>query len=73
MDGWRRTWLRVGITGAGRAWGREVDFSDASNEVSKGGGFRYLIARQLGVYMGADVAWGPDDTAFYIQVGSAWW
>jgi hypothetical protein len=66
-------WALIGFLGAGRAWGREVDFTDASNEVAKGGGFRYLIARQLGVYMGADVAWGPEDTAFYIQVGSAWW
>jgi hypothetical protein len=66
-------WALIGFLGAGRAWGREVDFSDASNEVSKGGGFRYLIARELGVYMGVDVAWGPEDTAFYIQVGNAWW
>jgi len=33
---------------------------------------RYLIARRLGIYMGADVARGPETTAFYIQVGSAW-
>jgi hypothetical protein len=40
--------------------------------VAKGAGARYLIARQLGLFMGADVAWGPEETAFYLQVGSAW-
>ena len=37
-----------------------------------GAGFRYLIARKLGLYTGIDVARGPETTAFYIQVGSAW-
>jgi hypothetical protein len=35
-------------------------------------GFRYLIARRLGIYMGIDIARGPEETAFYIQAGSAW-
>jgi hypothetical protein len=35
-------------------------------------GVRYLIARRLGIFVGADVARGPETTAFYIQVGSAW-
>ena len=65
-------WAVVGFAGAGRAWGRREDFDEAGTVVSKGGGFRYLIARQLGLYMGMDFAWGPDDSAFYIQVGNAW-
>ena len=65
-------WAVVGFAGAGRAWGKRDDFNDADTVVSKGAGFRYLIARQLGLYMGMDFAWGPDDSAFYIQVGNAW-
>lgn len=65
-------WALVGFAGAGRAWGRREDFDEAGTVVSKGAGFRYLIARQLGIYMGMDFAWGPDDSAFYIQVGNAW-
>ena len=41
--------------------------------VGAGGlGFRYRIARQLGLQTGIDVARGPEDTSVYITVGSAW-
>jgi len=33
---------------------------------------RYELARRLGLYAGADVAFGPENTAFYLQVGNAW-
>jgi hypothetical protein len=33
---------------------------------------RYEIARKFGLHVGIDVARGPEDTAFYLQVGSAW-
>ncbi|WP_162250357.1 BamA/TamA family outer membrane protein [Pseudoxanthomonas sp. Root630] len=65
-------WALVGFIGAGRTWGRHNDFGDASSRVAKGSGFRYLLARQLGMYAGIDYAWGPEDETFYIQVGSAW-
>ena len=31
-----------------------------------------LLARQLGMYVGLDYAWGPEDETFYVQIGSAW-
>lgn len=65
-------WVLLGFGGAGRAWGRHVDFGDASTHATEGVGFRYLIARALGLYAGLDVARSEDDHAFYIQVGSAW-
>jgi outer membrane protein assembly factor BamA len=65
-------WAAIGFLGAGRAWGRQTSFSDTPNELSRGVGVRYEIARKLGLYVGADVARGPEDTAFYIQVGNAW-
>ena len=65
-------WALIGFLGAGRAWGSTTNFSDADTAKAWGVGFRYLIARRLGLYMGADVARGPEDTAFYIQAGSAW-
>jgi Omp85 superfamily domain len=65
-------WALVGFLGAGRAWGSSTSFSDADSVTSGGVGFRYLVARRLGIYMGLDVAVGPEDTAFYIQMGSAW-
>jgi hypothetical protein len=65
-------WAVIGFIGAGRAWGERDDFDDATTEVAKGGGFRYLIARRLGLYVGLDYGWGPDDDAFYLQVGNGW-
>lgn len=65
-------WSLLAFTGTGKAYGRWHDFSDASTVVSVGTGFRYLLARKLGLSMGIDVAHSRDQNAFYIQVGSAW-
>lgn len=65
-------WAALAFGGAGRAWGRNVDFGQADTETSRGVGFRYLIARALGLYVGVDTAWGPGQHAYYLQVGSAW-
>jgi len=65
-------WAALAFTGAGRAWGRTVDFGDAGTESTEGVGIRYLIARQLGMYVGVDSAWGPGEHTYYLQVGSAW-
>jgi hypothetical protein len=65
-------WAAIGFIGAGRAWGTFTDFSNGTDTVTKGVGFRYLIARRLGMYVGMDWAWSTQDHAFYIQVGNAW-
>ena len=65
-------WALLGFTGLGKAYGRWRSFGDASNVTSVGTGFRYLIARKLGLSVGIDVAHSKDQNAFYIQVGSAW-
>ena len=65
-------WALVGFLGGGKAWGTREDFSDGASTVSKGAGFRYLIASKLGIYMGMDMAWSTQDKAWYIQVGNAW-
>jgi len=65
-------WSLLGFAGAGRDWGRHVTFSEAETITAAGGGFRYLIAKKLGIHAGIDVARGPEGTVFYIQVGSPW-
>ena len=70
-------WHLIGFIGSGKAFGqnklkRKVSFSDADWRTSKGIGFRYELARKFGLQAGVDLAWGPDDTAVYITVGSAW-
>jgi hypothetical protein len=48
-------------------------FRDQGQTVGAGGiGFRYRLARKLGLQSGIDIARGPEDTSFYITVGSAW-
>jgi len=41
--------------------------------VTAGGvGFRYLIAREHGLHMGMDLAFGPDKPIIYVVFGNAW-
>ncbi|NOR54732.1 MAG: BamA/TamA family outer membrane protein [Sulfurovum sp.] len=73
-------WTGVLFGGVARAYGEssalgfaeDLSFSDASTVVSKGLGFRYLIAEKFGLRVGVDIAKSNDDSAFYIQFGTAW-
>ena len=65
-------WSMLGFVGAGRATNSFGDLGSAASRVSKGAGFRYLIAKRYGFDMGLDVARGPEETVWYIQAGSAW-
>ncbi len=48
-------------------------FRGEGQTVGAGGlGFRYRLARKLGLQAGVDVARGPEDTSIYLTVGSAW-
>jgi hemolysin activation/secretion protein len=68
---WKRFSL-VGFVGGGATWNDFENLDDTHGVVSGGGGFRYELARQYGLHAGVDIAFSPDTTAFYIQVGSAW-
>ncbi len=49
------------------------EFRGEGQTVGAGGlGFRYRLARKLGLQAGVDVARGPEDTSIYLTVGSAW-
>jgi hypothetical protein len=68
---WKR-FSAVGFAGYGVVW-NNLDTLERKLTVTTGGaGFRYEIARQYKLHMGADFAYGPDGPAFYIQFGSAW-
>jgi len=63
-------WGVLGFAGVGKTYNYDND-----NELSAwnvGGGFRYLVARLLGLKMGIDVAHGPEDWAVYVVFGSSW-
>ena len=71
---WRidERWSLLVFSGFGRAATSIERLKDAENAYNFGGGFRYLIARSLGLAMGLDFARGPDETTTYLTVGSAW-
>ena len=61
----------IGFVGAG--WTKDgIANGGDGPRWAGGGGVRYLLARRLGMHAGLDVARGPEQTAFYIQIGSAW-
>jgi len=65
-------WALIGFFGSGRTWNGGASYSDGESASAWGIGFRRLMARRLGIYMGVDLARGPEETAIYIQAGSAW-
>lgn len=65
-------WAAVGFLGAGRAWGTNTNFSEGTDTVTKGVGFRYQIARRLGMSVGVDWAWSTQDHGWYLIMGTAW-
>jgi hypothetical protein len=65
-------WSAVFFTGVGKAFDNYSDFGSSIWAYSYGTGFRYLLARKFGLYMGADIARGPEQWGYYIQFGSAW-
>jgi hypothetical protein len=62
----------VGFGGLGAAWNDFEHLDGQRNITTGGGGFRYELARRYGLHAGIDVAHGPDETAVYVQIGSAW-
>ena len=75
-----KRWRLLAFGGVARAYGSRdtllgdasVSFRDAPTVATKGVGFRYLIAEKFGLRMGIDIAKSNEDTAFYIQFGTAW-
>lgn len=66
-------WSLVGFVGSGWTDSGQEDEQNYSAEIAGGGGFRYLVARKLGLRTGFDIAVGPEETVFYIAVGSGTW
>ncbi len=65
-------WGILGFTGIGTAFDSLENMKSDEIVWNVGGGFRYLIARVLGLKVGADIGRGPEDWAFYVTVGTAW-
>ncbi len=67
-----RRWGIVGFTGIGAAFDSIENMKSDGIVWNAGAGFRYLLARALGLKVGIDIARGPEDWAFYVVLGTAW-
>lgn len=65
-------WTVVGFGGAGHVDGDIPILSNKQTVWAGGVGFRYLLARRLGIKAGVDFAWSEEDFAFYIGMGTGW-
>jgi hypothetical protein len=65
-------WSIVGFAGLGRAATDASKLSESEAAYNYGAGFRYLLARRLGLGAGIDLAQGPEDFVIVLTFGSAW-
>jgi hypothetical protein len=65
-------WSASVFTGAGYV-DSGFDFGKTDDDIfNYGVGMRYLAVREHDAWVGLDIARGPEDTAWYIQMGSSW-
>lgn len=65
-------WGVVGFFGTGAVDGDDPAFDTQDDIVAGGVGGRFLFKPAMGLWVGVDVARGPEETTLYVQVGHAW-
>lgn len=65
-------WAVLGFAGIGKVYGDDAALETQDDIVSGGVGGRYLFMPDEGLWLGVDIARGPEDTYMYITVGQAW-
>ncbi|MDH3816136.1 MAG: outer membrane protein assembly factor [Acidobacteriota bacterium] len=65
-------WAAVGFIGAAATRGDVLVFEDESGIYAGGAGGRFLFRPQDSLWVGIDVARGPEDTALYVVMGHKW-
>ncbi len=70
--GFTPRWSLALFAGVGKTTAIRPLLGQDETAAAGGVGFRYRLARKLGLQAGVDIARGPEDTAIYLTVGSAW-
>ena len=65
-------WAVLGFAGGGKVYGDDAAFETQEDIVAGGIGGRYLFMPDEGLWLGVDLARGPEDTYVYITVGHTW-
>jgi hypothetical protein len=69
----RSRWSFDVFTGTGKAFISFDSFGSSQWVYNYGAGFRYELARAIGMHTGMDFAWSNEgEFAFYFIVGTAW-
>jgi len=67
-----KRWGVVGFVGRGKTDG-DIPAFETADKINAGGvGGRFFFKPEEDLWVGVDIARGPEDTYFYIQVGQAW-
>lgn len=67
-----KRWSLIAFGGLGKTVPGFSKWTTEEVVYNYGTGFRYYLAKKFGLHMGMDFAWGPEDFAFYITLGSGW-
>jgi hypothetical protein len=65
-------WAVLGFLGAGAVYGDDPGFETEDDIYAGGVGGRYHFLPDEGLWLGVDVAHGPEDWYWYISIGQAW-
>lgn len=65
-------WTVVFFGGVGKTTDVSLFGNEGETVSSYGAGFRYRLARKLGLQSGVDIARGPEETSIYLTIGSSW-
>jgi hypothetical protein len=65
-------WAGIVFAGAGFTNSDDVDLDTRDDIFSVGAGLRYQALQEQNVWVGLDIAKGPEEYAWYIQVGHPW-
>lgn len=65
-------WAMIGYAGSGKV-SSDLPFFDTDQDIyNYGVGARYRIFEVQNIWLGIDIARGPEETNWYIQIGQAW-
>jgi len=67
---WRQDTIRY--LGAGAVGGDDPSFETGDDIYSGGAGIRYHFMPEQGLWLGVDIARGPEDWHWYVKIGHAW-
>ena len=65
-------WALLGFVGTGAVGGKDPAFETRDYIVAGGVGGRYLLMPDQGLWLGVDLARGPEQRYVYVTVGHAW-